>query len=53
MPMPMEARKPVFNLTPADGAIGAHGAATRSAREDFRQLADRIEQRIALANTPA
>jgi cellulose biosynthesis protein BcsQ len=39
MPMAMEARKPMFFLKPADGAIGAHTAAVRDCYEDFRKLA--------------
>jgi chromosome partitioning protein len=39
MPMAMEARKPVFALKPADGAIGAHSEATRRAYDDFLALA--------------
>jgi cellulose biosynthesis protein BcsQ len=45
MPMAMEARKPVFSLKPADGAIGAHGEAVRNAYSDFKQLAERIDER--------
>jgi chromosome partitioning protein len=45
MPMAMEARKPVFSLKPADGAIGAHGEAVRNAFGDFLQLARSIAQR--------
>jgi len=45
MPMAMEARKPVFALKPADGAIGAHVEATRNAYEDFLTLARRIAER--------
>jgi cellulose biosynthesis protein BcsQ len=45
MPMAMEARKPVFALKPADGAIGAHGEAVRSAYSDFLTLAGRIAHR--------
>lgn len=45
MPMAMEARKPVFALKPADGAIGAHGEAVRSAYYDFLALARRIADR--------
>jgi cellulose biosynthesis protein BcsQ len=47
MPMAIQARKPVFALKPADGAIGAHGAAVRSAGEDFGLLADIIRLRVA------
>jgi cellulose biosynthesis protein BcsQ len=45
MPMAMEARKPVFTLKPADGAIGAHNEAVRRAYEDFKTLAARIIER--------
>ncbi|MEO6595269.1 MAG: ParA family protein [Planctomycetota bacterium] len=41
IPMAMEAKKPVFALNPADGAIGAHGQAVRSAYDDFLALAQR------------
>ncbi len=42
VPMAQESRKPIFSLTPADGAIGSHAAAVRDAHCDFRQLAKRI-----------
>jgi hypothetical protein len=42
MPMAQEARKPMFHLKPADGAIGAHYQAVQGAYKDFRQLAGRI-----------
>ena len=45
MPMAMEARKPVFSLKPADGAIGAHSEAARAAHQDFLSLAQRIAER--------
>ena len=45
MPMAMEARKPVFSLKPADGAIGAHSQAARNAYTDFLALAQRIADR--------
>ena len=32
MPMAQEARKPIFALTPADGAIGGHAKASRATR---------------------
>ncbi|MCX7014240.1 MAG: AAA family ATPase [Candidatus Sumerlaeota bacterium] len=44
MPMAMEARKPIFKLLPADGAIGAHMDAVLSCRKDFEDLARRIAQ---------
>jgi len=48
MAMAMEARKPVFALTPADGALGAHGEAVRRARTEFRALAERIAARCGI-----
>ncbi len=42
VPMGMEVRKPIFQLKPADGAIGAHYQAVQSAYTDFKQLAERI-----------
>jgi cellulose biosynthesis protein BcsQ len=42
MPMAMEARKPMFLLKPADGAIGAHSTAVANAYGCFQRLAQRI-----------
>jgi chromosome partitioning protein len=42
MPMAMEARKPIFYLKPADGAIGAHVQATKNCYDDFLALAAKI-----------
>lgn len=42
MPMAMEARKPIFDLRPADGAIGAHMAAVQECRVAYRELAGRV-----------
>ena len=42
MPMAMDARKPMFFLKPADGAIGAHVEAVQSCYKDFRQLATKV-----------
>jgi chromosome partitioning protein len=47
-PMALEARKPIFHLTNADGAIGSHGAAVRDARDDFRRLARVILEKMGL-----
>lgn len=44
MPMAMEARKPMFLLKPADGAIGAHVYAVQDCRKEFAQLAHKIAQ---------
>ena len=48
VPMAQEARKPIFHLTTADGAIGSHAAAANGARQDLKALAKRIVQRIIL-----
>ena len=48
VPMAQEARKPIFKLTPADGARGSHAAAAAAARTDFRYLAEKIMGRINL-----
>jgi chromosome partitioning protein len=42
MPLAMEASKPIFQLKPADGAIGAHVAAVADCRKDFQKLAIRL-----------
>jgi len=46
MPMAQQARKPMFHLRPADGALGSHFQAAQSARKDFSKLADKIAGRI-------
>ncbi len=46
MPMAQEARKPIFHLQSADGAIGGHLNAVARANEDFERLARTIQQRI-------
>ena len=37
-----EARKPMFFLKPADGALGAHSNAVHEAYKDFEKVAKRI-----------
>jgi len=49
MPMAMAARKPIFFLKSADGAIGAHIEAVGSCYQDFQGLASRI---VAKAGIP-
>lgn len=49
IPMGMEARKPIFELKPADGAIGSHQQAVSTAFDDFARLAERIQQRMSAA----
>lgn len=41
-PMSMEARKPIFLLKPADGAIGAHVYAVQKSYEEFKGLTEKI-----------
>ncbi len=45
MPLAQEARKPMFKLTPADGAIGGHISAVQGCYKDFRNLAYRIAEK--------
>ncbi len=42
IPMGQEHRKPIFNLTSADGAIGSHANAVQDAKRDFQELALKI-----------
>ena len=51
MPMAMEARKPIFFLKSADGAIGAHIEAVRSCYKDFEKLAAKIATNAGIAFT--
>ena len=51
VPMAQEARKPIFHLTPADGAIGSHAAAAGDAYKDFKVLAEKITARIKVPRT--
>ena len=48
IPMAQEQRKPIFNLTSADGAIGSHATAVQDAKKDFKQLAEKIACQIGL-----
>jgi len=48
MPLAMEARKPMFDLTAADGAIGAHQTNVRQCRQDFDLLCRQIAARVGL-----
>lgn len=48
IPMGQEYRKPIFNLTSADGAIGSHANAVTTARQDFKQLAITIANQIGM-----
>jgi chromosome partitioning protein len=46
MPMAMEARKPIFHLKAADGAIGAHTYSVKDCEVDFRSLAEAILEKL-------
>ena len=48
MPLAQEARKPMFHLKPADGAIGGHAAAVQDCYRDFRALARVIAERVGI-----
>jgi chromosome partitioning protein len=47
VPMAQEARKPIFQLTAADGAIGSHSYGVQEARKDFNSLAQSILEHMA------
>ena len=49
MPMAMDARKPMFALRSADGAIGSHIEAVRACYDDFLQLAQKVASHAGLA----
>ncbi len=49
MPMAMEARKPIFDLRPADGAIGAHLNAVKKVYDDFETLCRKLISAIEIA----
>ncbi len=53
MPLAQEARKPMFMLRPADGAIGSHYQAAQGAYRDFHSLAERILERVQVPYSPA
>jgi chromosome partitioning protein len=49
IPLGQAARKPIFSLRSADGAIGAHATAVSKAHDDFEVLAKDILARMGLA----
>jgi len=49
MPLAQEARKPMFALKPADGAIGGHAKAVQDCYIDFRALARTVAERSGIA----
>ncbi|MGQ0504232.1 MAG: ParA family protein [Myxococcaceae bacterium] len=48
MPLAQEARKPMFLLNPAEGAIGSHATAVRECYSDFRKLASEVARRAGV-----
>jgi len=48
MPLAQEARKPMFFLKPADGALGGHTHAAQDCYGDFRALAGEIAKRAEI-----
>ena len=48
MPLAREARKPMFALKPADGAIGGHANAVQRCYRDFRALARAVARRCGV-----
>ncbi|MFA7665153.1 MAG: ParA family protein [Burkholderiaceae bacterium] len=46
----MEARKPMFGLTSADGAIGAHQTNVRQCHDDFASLVQSIAARAGVTS---
>jgi cellulose biosynthesis protein BcsQ len=52
VPMAQEARKPIFQLTAADGAIGSHSYGVQEARHDFNSLARKILDRMTALSHP-
>ena len=48
MPLAQEARKPMFFLKPADGALGAHTYSVADAYSDFRSVAKKISDRTGI-----
>ena len=49
MPMAMDARKPMFSLRSADGAIGSHIEAVRACYNDFLSLAQKVTHHAGIA----
>ncbi|HET9625518.1 MAG TPA: AAA family ATPase [Kofleriaceae bacterium] len=53
LPMAEEARKPLFHLKPADGALGAHAKVVREFRNNFERIAQRIADTTWKRDDPA
>jgi cellulose biosynthesis protein BcsQ len=48
MPLALEARKPVFHLKPADGAIGGHARAVQDSYHEYHALAVKLAERCEI-----
>lgn len=48
MPMSHDARKPMFDLRPADGAIGSHAQLVQTCRDDFVELSRVVLERCGI-----
>jgi cellulose biosynthesis protein BcsQ len=48
MPLAREARKPMFKLTAADGALGGHAKAVQECFKDFRALARSVAEQCGI-----
>lgn len=48
-----DARKPIFHLRPADGALGAYATATRRARKEFEEVAEQLAAATWRAGEPS
>jgi chromosome partitioning protein len=53
VPLAQEARKPIFKLQAADGALGGHAESARKAGETYRKLALGIINRCSTSSSPA
>jgi chromosome partitioning protein len=51
MPMSQDVRKPMFDLRPADGAIGSHATLVKRCYEDFAALAKTLVQAAEVEST--
>ena len=48
MPLAHDARKPVFNLTPADGLVGNHTPVVFDRYREYRDVAERLGERCGM-----
>ena len=53
VPLGQDARKPIFSLTSADGAIGSHAVAANDAYTDFKDLAGKLLRRCGVKPLPS